>query len=155
MNQSSQDRDQAHQAREALEDAQSRSRAAAGRLPDNAHWFEAVWLAYIGGLVLSMALPSLLSLLAIAGLLFGLGKAVRVYQERYGVWVSGFRHGRTRIIATVLSVVLVAIMLTVLYYKRHYGLIWPVLPGAAVAMGSGFVLGRLWMRAYRRETSQS
>lgn len=155
MNQSSHDHEQSHQAREALADAQARSSSAAGRLPESAPWFDALWLGYIGGLVLSMALPTPFNLLAIFALVFGLGKAVRVYQKRYGVWVSGFRRGRTRVIAIALSLVLSAIMLAVWHFKSQYGLVWPVFPAAVVAMGAGFVLGRMWMRAYRRETGQS
>lgn len=155
MNKSSDAHEQSRQASEALEDARNRSRSAAGRVPESAPWFDAIWMAYIGGLVLSMVLPTPLIALAVLALVFGLSKAVSIYQERYGVWVSGFRPGRTRIIAAVLSVALMAIMLTVWYLRYNYGLIWPAFPGAAVAVGTGYVFGRMWMRAYRRETGQA
>lgn len=155
MNQSSQNNEQSRQAREALADARARSRSAAGRLPESVPWFEAIWLAYIAGLVLSMALPMPFNLLVIFALLFGLSKAVSAYQERYGVWVSGFRPGRTRVIAVALGVVLLAILMIVWFYRQRYGLVWPAFPAAAVAVGASFVIGRMWMRAYRRETGQS
>jgi hypothetical protein len=152
MSQTSDDRPTRHEARDALTSVQARSRAAAARLPDRAPWYEAIWTAYVGGLVLALALPTPFEFLAVGALVFGLGHAMRTYQDRYGVWVSGFRAGRTRLVALALAAVLVTVMAAVWILRQRYGMVWPAAPGAVVAMLVGFVLNRSWMRAYRSET---
>jgi hypothetical protein len=144
-----------NQARQALEDAEARSQSAAARLPENAYWFEALGLVYIGALFPSIILPTPFNVLAIAGLVVVMTLVFNKYQERYGVWVSGFRPGQTRMIAIGLSAVLIALLMTVWILHLSLGLIWPAFAGALVAMSVSFVLGRVWMRAYRRETSSS
>lgn len=142
-------------ARETLQEIEERRCKAAGRLPESASWYDTLWLVYIGGLVLSMALPTPINFLAIALLLFGLIKAMNLYQERYGVWVSGFRPGKTRVISAVLAVLLIVTLLAVSYFRHQQGLIWPAFPAAVIAMSLSYVLARMWMRAYRREIGQS
>lgn len=154
MNPTPRDPHPSRQAREALTSAHARSRSAAGRLPDRAAWFDALWTGYIGGLVLSISLPAPFNLMAVLVLVFGLRHAVSVFQDRYGVWVSGFRSGMTRAIAVVQVAMLLTIMAIVWFYRQHYGLAWPAIPGAAVAMVAGYAMNRLWMHAYRRETGQ-
>ncbi|QOC21348.1 hypothetical protein IC757_09800 [Wenzhouxiangella sp. AB-CW3] len=144
-----------HQARDALEDAEAHSRSAAARLPENDSWYELIWLACIGGLVITPVLPMPFNLLAVFALVFALSKMMSSYQERYGVWVSGYRRGRTRIIAISLSVLLFAIMISVWIIRLRLGLIWPAFAGAAIAVLISFILSRAWMRAYRRDTSGS
>ncbi len=143
------------QARAALDDATARGQSAANRLPEKAAWFEAIWLACIGALVLSKLLPMPFNIVAIVIVVFVLGKAIGEYQNRYGVWVSGYRPGRTRTIAVSLAVLIVVIMLSVWSLRESYGLIWPGFVGAAIATGISFVMGRAWMRAYQREISVS
>ncbi len=141
------------EARAALDETTAYGRAAAGRIPESAPWYEAMWLGAIGGLVISMVLPIPFNVLSIALVTFGLGRIMTAYQERYGVWVSGYRAGRTRTIAVLLAVFVCTVMLTVFYLRQAHGLIWPGFVGAAVTVVAGFVGGRVWMRAYRKSVS--
>lgn len=144
-----------NQAREILRDAETRSAAAARRLPETAWWFELSWLAIIAGLVFSAAVPRPFDILLLAGLIFGLGAIVRLYRRRYGVWVSGYRTGKTRYVTIALSMIIVCAILGTRAAYNHYGLFWIVPAGAAVAVLAGVVFGRLWMAAYRSETGTS
>lgn len=139
------------EAKRALDDAQATSAASAARLPEHAHWYEVVWLAYIGGLVWSTVLEMPFNLIVLALLLSGLAAAMSTYQRRYGVWVSGFRAGATRTIAILLGIVLLGIMATVMTATRVYDAPWSGPVGALVAVAAGLVLGRAWMRAFRRD----
>lgn len=140
------------QAREILRDAETKSAAAAGRLPEKAWWFELSWLAIIAGLVFTAAVPEPYDILLLAGLIVGLGAIVRQYRKRYGVWVSGYRAGKTRYVTVILSAILVAAILGTRSAYDHTGAFWIVPAGAVLAVLAAFVFGRLWMAAYRSET---
>lgn len=141
-----------NQAREALRDAEMKTAAAAGRLPETAWWFELSWLAIIAGLVFSAAVPRPFDILLLAGLIFALGTIVHLYRKRYGVWVSGYRPGKTRYVTIALTVIIACAVLGTRALYNHYGLFWIVPAGAAVAVLAGVIFGRLWMAAYRSET---
>lgn len=142
------------EARESLHDAHETMAAPARRIEKGPWWFEPAWLAIIAGLVLAMALPPLYKTLLIIGLAAALGGLMAAYRKRHGMWVSGYRSGKTRTISVILVVVLAGIMFGAWFAHDHLDIWWVVPAGAAAGVVISFVFGRLWMWAYRVETEK-
>ena len=83
--------------------------------------------------------------------LLGLVGLVRAYRAHTGVWINGYRKGRTMIVSLGLAALVVAIMLGSTWLVRERGLtIAPFIGGVLAALlttAGGF----LWEIAYRRD----
>jgi hypothetical protein len=140
-------------------DAAARTEAAAREvrrdsarvIPATPLWYEAAWLGIIGALVVAVALPFPLNLLLVALLVSLLNRLMSAYRNRYGLWISGFRPGRTRRIAIALSVLIYLTMVMAWFAAHYHSVLWPVAAGALGAVLLSWGLSRAWMRALRHE----
>ncbi len=114
-------------------------------------WYHPALGLLVGGLVAVQGQP--LWILGLFYAVFGLGLAglVRAYRARTGLWVNGYRKGRTMIVSLGMAALVVAIMLGSTWLIRSHGLTMaPFVAGvlAAIVMTAG---GFLWEVAYRRD----
>ncbi|WP_417495673.1 hypothetical protein [Maricaulis sp.] len=115
-------------------------------------WFDLALSSIIAGMVLVLALPIPFLNLAQLFLFGALGLTVWLYRRRYGVWVSGWRAGKTRLIALSLFVLYLGILGVSLYSFHVLHLFWPMLVGAGVMFILAMIGSRIWMATYRAET---
>ncbi len=107
--------------------------------------------AVIGGYVVSPALPFALRMAALAVLLCAIVLIVQWDRRRTGMFVNGYRKGRTRKVTfAMLAVILSAYMLGSWLSDEH-GLVWPSLVMGAAAVPFGYAASRGWARVFRRE----
>ena len=84
---------------------------------------------------------------------FGLGcwLLARAYRRRTGLWINGYRSGRTRWVTVTLAVIFTAIMLTCAYARRKLGVDWATYAGGAVVATLTTIAGFVWEAAFRRD----
>jgi hypothetical protein len=128
--------------------AANRQMAERAKAPGWYHW--ALGLL-IGGLAAVQAapIPWVFAYYAVFGL--GVALLVRAYRRHTGMWIPGYRAGRTRWVAVGGAILVAGIMLGAVALERDLGL-----RGACLAAGvllAGLVTGQgyLWEKAYRRD----
>lgn len=83
--------------------------------------------------------------------LVGLVGLVRAYRAHTGVWINGYRKGRTMIVAVGLATLVAAIMLGSVWLVRERGLTVAPFVGAVLVALLTTAGGFLWEIAYRRD----
>lgn len=132
---------------------QSRERlAAAANCPPERHL---VFAGIMGGLVACQAAPPIWTIGIEAVLFAAIGLVFLWDRKRTGMFINGYRAGRTR----PLTFSLLALALTVgaigVWLKLSYGLVWaPVVAGAVVAVAA-YLMSAAWQRIYRRELQET
>jgi hypothetical protein len=114
-------------------------------------WYSWSLSLMMGGLVAMMEAPPLWLIAYEAAFLVGLALLVRAYRRRTGVWIPGYRAGRTRWVAVGGAAVYLVIIITAVWLDREMGV-----RGACIAAGIAVAAltrlhCRLWERAYRRD----
>jgi hypothetical protein len=114
-------------------------------------WYHPALGLLMGGLVAVQAapLPLVLAYYAIFGV--GCWRLVAAYRRRTGMWINGYRPGRTRLVALLLAAVFAAIMLACVYAHRELGLAWAPYAGGAVVAILVTIGGFVWEAAFRRD----
>jgi len=128
---------------------QSRERlAAAADCPPQRHLAFALLL---GGVVAAQAAPPTWTLV-IEGLL-GLGVAAVIAwdRKRTGMFINGYRAGRTRPLTFAMLLVFIAFDALGVWLKHGLGLVWAPLVCAVVVAVLAYVMSAYWQRIYRRE----
>ncbi|RST29922.1 hypothetical protein HMF7854_03100 [Sphingomonas ginkgonis] len=114
-------------------------------------WRHAAFAGLEAGLVVSPAVPLVLRFVILLAVLFGMGFIVRSDRRRLGVFINGYRRGRTRMVALPLLLLLLGIYGLSVYLGLSRGL-----PLASVALaGLAFVVAYqgsvIWQRVFVRE----
>lgn len=142
-------------ARDALAAAQaSRRRFALAQAP----WpwsRHAAWGTLLAGLAAAQALPAPYNVATDAALAFAAAGIAASDRSRRGVFVNGWRHGRTLWITLTIVFVAIVVGLFGLWLSRERGWVW-----APVAFGLGLIpvgmaASRLWEHVYNRELQES
>ncbi|MBO9558224.1 MAG: hypothetical protein J7515_06505 [Caulobacter sp.] len=114
-------------------------------------WYHAALGLLMGGLIAVQGAP----VPAIFGyyLVFGLGcwLLFQAYRRRTGMWINGYRAGRTRWVAIGLAVLFGLIMVSSVHLLRERGLIWAPWAGGAIAAVVVTLGGYVWEAAFRRD----
>lgn len=114
-------------------------------------WYHPALGLLIGGLVAVQGQSLWIIGPYYAVFLLGLMGLVHAYRAHTGVWINGYRKGRTMVVAVGLAALVTTIMLGSAWLSRERGLaVAPVIGGLLVALlttGGGFV----WEMAYRRD----
>ena len=114
-------------------------------------WYNPALALLLGGLLavqeLSVAWVIGFELLAAVGI----GLMIAGYRRHTGMWIPGYRAGRTRWVAVSAAITFVAIDLFCVWLKRDVGLDGACLIGGVVLAGLTFVKCRAWMKAYRMD----
>jgi hypothetical protein len=131
----------------AMQDSRDRLAKAADCPPER----HLVFALLLGGVVAAQAAPPMGTML-IEGLL---GLAVFLViawdRKRTGMFINGYRAGRTRPLTFALLAVTLAIGGVGVWLKVSLGLVWaPVVCGGVVAVVA-FLMSAAWQRIYRRE----
>ncbi|MBS0411164.1 MAG: hypothetical protein JSR86_14695 [Proteobacteria bacterium] len=139
-----------HEAAEALE-AMRRSRAelaAAANCPPVRHL---AFAGLLGGIIAGQAAPLPWPLLIEAAMLAGVGLVAIWDRRRTGMFINGYRAGRTRPLTFTLLGVTLGLMALALWLKDEVGIAWaPIACGAAASVIAYFA-SAWWQKIYRRE----
>ena len=114
-------------------------------------WYHPALGLLIGGLIaVHGARPAFLGA---CYALFGIGlfMLVAAYKKHTGLWVSGYRPGRTRVVAIGLAVTLTLIMFGSLWLQRSAGVTWAMLLGGGISAVITTAGGFVWEAAFRRD----
>lgn len=114
-------------------------------------WYHPALGLLTGGLVAVQGMP-----LPVLGLYYvaffgGLILLVRAYKQRTGIWVNGYRKGRTRLVSVGLAAIVGAILLASVWLQRSEGMASAPWIGGAVAAVVVTIGGFLWESAFRRD----
>ena len=114
-------------------------------------WYHPVFGLLMGGLVAVQGQPIPAMVAYYAVFLGGLALLVRAYKRHTGLWINGYRAGRTRWVAVGLASIAVLCMLISVWLVRERGVaIAPLIFGgivAAIVTAGGFV----WQAAFRAD----
>lgn len=139
----------AAEAREALDhiDASRARLARAADCPPERHF---AFAALMGGWALT-PLAGAYQPLALLPLLLGLVLIVRWDRRRMGMFVNGYRRGRTRYVIAALLLVIMPLYVASVYFARETQLIWPSVALAGAITLVAYVGSTIWQRVFRRE----
>lgn len=123
-----------------------------------AHWpwsRHAAFAVLLGGLAAAQALPLPFNVIADVGLAIAASGVAAMDRRRNGVFVNGWRKGRTLWIALLCMALGVGFGLFGLWLSVERGLVWaPVALGVAL-FPLGLAASKLWEHVYRRELQES
>ena len=105
----------------------------------------------MGGIIATPALPFPYAILAEGVLLLGVGLVIRWDRRRTGMFINGYRAGRTRPLTFLLVAVVAALYIAGVWLVRDRGIWWAPLATGAVAAGVGYYASVVWQRIFRRE----
>jgi len=142
---------EAAEALAAMRASQARLVAAAECPPQRHLAFAAV----MGGLVATPALPTTYALLAEAVLLVCIVLIVRWDRRRTGMFINGYRAGRTRPLTFLLLAMMLALYATGMWLSLDRGVRWAPLVTGSIAAVIGYYKSVVWMRVFRREMGVS
>jgi hypothetical protein len=126
--------------------------AAAATCPPERHL---VFAGLLGGIVASQAAPSLIAIV-IEGLLIGcVGLVVAWDRKRTGMFINGYRAGRTRPLTFGLLAIALGAAVLGIWLKLDRGIWWaPLACGLFVAVAA-YVASAVWQRIYVRELRET
>lgn len=105
----------------------------------------------LGGLLAVQEFPVAVVFTYEALFLVGLAVLVTAYRRTRGVWIPGYRAGRTRLVAIGGAVVYAALFLGCVFLKRDLHLEGACLVGGVVMAALARVHCYLWEKAYRAD----
>ena len=114
-------------------------------------WRHAAFAALETALVLSPAVPLVWRFAILAALLVGLTLIVRSDRRRLGVFINGYRRGRTRLVVVplLLAVLVLYVVSTIAALNWHQP--WISVTCAAIAFPVCYVGSAFWQSVFRRE----
>ena len=128
---------------------QSRLRlAAASDVPPIRH---AAFAALMGGMVASTAVPFPLRFALIAGLFAAIAWIVRWDRRRMGMFINGYRAGKTRWITAALMLATLPLYVLGLWLALDRGIGWAPVPFGVLATALAYGGSVWWCRVFRRE----
>lgn len=114
-------------------------------------WYHPALGVLIGGLLAVQAAPLVYRALYFAVYGLGLVLLVHVYRKRTGLWVSGYRAGRTRLVALAAVVVSLAVAGASAFVALTRDLPAAFVVGGVVVAVVVTAMGPLWEIAFRRD----
>lgn len=139
------------------EQARAALQAANAKLAEQAHWpwsRHAAYGAVVGGMVAAQGFMPPLSTVFVAACVCAVAAIVAADRAKRGVWISGWRGGRTRWV-TVLSLIIgIGGMFAALWLNVDMHMPWASFALGGVVFVVAVLLSKLWERIYRRELEQ-
>jgi hypothetical protein len=114
-------------------------------------WYHPTLGLLMGGLLAVQELPVAWVLAYEAAALAGIALLAAAYRKHTGMWIPGYRAGRTRWVAIGTAATAVAIFLPCVWLRHEMGVQGACLVGGAVLAVLVTLMGHLWMKAYRRD----
>jgi len=114
-------------------------------------WYHPALGLLIGGLlaVQDLPLPWVFGYEILA--VVGIGLLIAAYRRHTGMWIPGYRAGRTRWVAVGAAATFAAVFLACVWVSRTTGVHGVCAVGGVFLAGLVTVKGRLWEKAYRRD----
>jgi hypothetical protein len=114
-------------------------------------WYHAALGLLMGGLAASWELPIPYNLAYLPVCFGGMALLVMAYRRKTGMWINGYRAGRTRRVALLFLIVCLAVMYAGMGLKLGLKIDGaPLVAGVIVAAITTWA-GYAWERAYRRD----
>lgn len=114
-------------------------------------WYHPTLGVLMGGMAAVQAAPIAWMLAYYVVFLVGLVLLVQGYKRKTGMWVYGYRAGRTRIVAVSLAVVTGLLMLNSAWQFREHHVTWaPLVTGVVLAV-LVTLAGFVWQAAFRAD----
>lgn len=132
---------------DAKQDAEQRLAAAADCPP----WRHAIFAALMAAMVAAPVLPSAWQMGVLAALLVTVPLIVRSDRRRTGMFVNGYRRGRTMAVTLLILGANMVLYTTSLYRAVELGDHRTGLLLAPIAFAIAYAGSTLWMRVFRRE----
>ena len=111
--------------------------------------------AVLGGMVATQAAPPMIGIAIEALLLVGVGLIVAWDRKRTGMFINGYRAGRTQGLTFALLGFTVAVLALVIWLKLDRGLLWAPIAGGVVVAIVAYVASAVWQRIYLRELRET
>ena len=111
----------------------------------------AAFAAVMAMLVVSPAIPMPMRFAAVAVALASIVLIVQWDKRRLGVFINGYRRGKTRLVVTPLLVIAMALYLASSYFAEFHGRPYVSLALAAVAFAVAYIGSTIWQRVFVRE----
>ncbi len=138
---------EAAEALAAMHASQARLAAAANCPPERHLAFGAL----LGSLVATPALPTTWTLVAEGFIVLGIVLVVRWDRRRTGMFINGYRAGRTRPVTFGMLAVFLVLYSLSTWLARGLDIHWAPLPLGALAAAVGYYASVLWQRTFKRE----
>jgi hypothetical protein len=107
--------------------------------------------AVMGCLAATPALSTTNALVAEAVLVACIALIVRWDRRRTGMFINGYRAGKTRPITFTMLGVFLVLYLASFWLARDRGIYWAPIPIGVLTAGLAYYASTLWQRAFRRE----
>lgn len=114
-------------------------------------WRHAAFAGLLAGLVGTPAVPLELRFVVLGLIVLG---GVLIYladRRRLGVFINGYRRGKTRLVVVPLMAVWLVLYSASYYFETKFDAPWVSIGLAAVAFMVGYVGSVIWQRTFRRE----
>jgi hypothetical protein len=128
--------------------AANREMAERAKAPGWYHWALG---ALIGGMAAVQEAPGLWMVAYYPVFMAGVVLLVRAYKRHTGMWIPGYRAGRTRWVAIGGAALVGVLMIGAVFLKREMGLHGACLAAGLLLAGIVTAQGYLWEAAYRRD----
>jgi hypothetical protein len=115
----------------------------------------AAFAGLLAALAAAQALPLPFNVVADGGIAFAAAGVAALDRRRRGVFVNGWRAGRTQGVALLAVLMATVLGLVGLWLSRQRGLVFAPLAVGVVLLPLGFAASRLWEHVYRRELEQA
>lgn len=142
---------EAAQSLEAMRTSREKLAAAANCPPERTLAFAGL----LGALVASQAAPPPGTLAIEAALMLAVPLILLWDRRRTGMFINGYRNGRTRPLTFGLLAFALALGALGVWMKHGVGLWWGPIPCGIVVAAVAYVASERWMRIYRRELSET
>jgi len=114
-------------------------------------WYHLAFGAVMAGIVLSTALDQPLAASCFVGSMLGVVALGRYNRKRFGIFVNGWRAGRTRMVASVLALGLWGLIGWIMTSRHGANRDTVALVAGAVAFVGSGIASVVWMRVWRAE----
>ncbi|WP_297513111.1 hypothetical protein [uncultured Caulobacter sp.] len=114
-------------------------------------WYHPTLGLLAGGMVAIQGQPSTLKVAYTGLFVLGVALLVRAYKRHTGLWVGGFRAGRTRWVAIGMAVLIALCGFLALWLARHRGMSEAPLVFGAIIAAIVTVAGHVWEAAFRAD----
>jgi hypothetical protein len=141
-----------------MRDEASRALAAKGAAEQNLArlalcppWRHAAFAAIMAALVAAPAVSVPVRFAVLAAIFVAIGLIVRSDRRRLGVFINGYRRGKTRLVTFPMLVAILSLYVASYYFGDTEGRPAISLALGVVAFGIGYVGSTIWQRVFVRE----
>lgn len=110
--------------------------------------------AMMGSIVLTPALPLPLRIAVALGVVPAIVAVKRWDERRTGMFINGYRRGRTRWVVATILLVWLAFYAAASWFGYVQGVLWPVPLLALAATGCAYMGSIWWCRVFSREMAE-